>query len=105
MFDSCRIHIDGAIVYEITMDKYKKISKAVTEHFREDYPGIKKIFVSVQDPEVYHGITFYFDPKVNVYTYGLSFVNQFEIIDVLWKYCGVRVSLNDISVIPTVQYC
>lgn len=87
------------------MDKYKKISKAVTEHFREDYPSIKKIFVSVQDPEVYHGITFYFSPKVNVYTYGLSFVNQFELIDVLWKYCGVRVSLNDISVIPTVQYC
>lgn len=82
------------------MNKYEKISKVVTEYFQEYYFNIKEISISVQEPEVYHGITFYFSAKVNVYTHGLNFVNQFEIIDFIWKYCNIHVSLNDISIIP-----
>jgi len=82
------------------MNKYEKISKVVTEYFQEYYPYIKEISILVQEPEVYHGITFYFSPKVNVYTHGLNFVNQFEIIDFIWKYCNIHVSLNDILIIP-----
>ena len=99
MFDSCHIHIDGSIDNEM-MNKYEKISKVVTEYFQEYYPYIKEISILVQEPEVYHGITFYFSPKVNVYTHGLNFVNQFEIIDFIWKYCNIHVSLNDILIIP-----
>ena len=99
MFDSCHIHIDGSIDNEM-MNTYEKISKVVTEYFQEYYPYIKEISILVQEPEVYHGITFYFSPKVNVYTHGLNFVNQFEIIDFIWKYCNIHVSLNDILIIP-----
>jgi hypothetical protein len=87
------------------MNKYEKISKVVTEYFQEDNPYIKEISILAQEPEVYHGMTFYFSPKVNVYTYGLNFVNRFELTDFISKVCNIDISYKDVSIIPTVQYC
>lgn len=82
------------------MNKYEKISKVVTEYFQEDNPYIKEISISVQEPEVHRGMTFYFFPKVNVYTHGLNFVNRFELTDFILKVCNIDISFDDVSIIP-----